>query len=117
VTSAVTPASPQEPLAMLRSAAQYLAAADPTAMAAESQAQAQALIGLEQLDAMQAAARATIVGAFTSAKAYPADGAYSPRSWLMHQTRVTRGAASAHVAWARRAAAHPLVIAALAAGA
>jgi hypothetical protein len=99
---------------MLRSAARYLATADPHAMAAE--AQAQALAGLEQLDAVQAAARASILGAFTAARAYQADGDYSPRSWLMHRTRITRGAASAHLAWARRAAAHPQVIAALAAG-
>jgi hypothetical protein len=99
---------------MLRSAARYLATADPTAMAAESQAQA--LTGLEQLDAMQAAARASILRAFTAARAYQSDGDYSPRSWLMHRTRITRGAAAGHLAWARRAAAHPLVIAALAAG-
>jgi hypothetical protein len=34
----------------------------------------------------------------------------------MHRTRITRGAAAAHLAWARRAAAHPQVVAALAAG-
>jgi hypothetical protein len=72
VSSDLTPASPQEAMAMLRSAARYLATADPTAMAAE--AQAQALTGLEQLDAMQAAARASILGAFTAARAYQSDG-------------------------------------------
>ena len=45
-----------------------------------------------------------------------ADGDYSPRSWLIHRTRITRGAAAGHVAWARRAAAHPQVLAALAEG-
>jgi hypothetical protein len=114
VGSVSTFASPQEALGVLRSAMGYLAAADPTAMAAETQAQA--LAGLEQLDAMQAAARASLLGAFTSAKAYQADGDYSPRSWLMHRTRITRGTASAHLAWTRRAAMHPQVIAALAAG-
>jgi hypothetical protein len=114
VSNAPTPASPAEALAMLRSAARYLATADPHAMAAE--AQAEALTGLEQLDAIQAAARAALLGAFTAARAYQADGDYSPRSWLMHRTRITRGAAAAHLAWAHRAAAHPQVIAALAAG-
>jgi hypothetical protein len=37
-------------------------------------------------------------------------------SWLIHRTGITRGAAVGHSAWARRAAAHPRVIAALAAG-
>ena len=41
---------------------------------------------------------------------------HSPRSWLIHRTRVTKGAAAAHTAWARRASAHPQVAAALAAG-
>jgi Domain of unknown function (DUF222) len=34
----------------------------------------------------------------------------------MHQTGITRGAAAAHTAWARRAAGHRLVLAAMAAG-
>jgi hypothetical protein len=34
----------------------------------------------------------------------------------MHQTQITRGAAAGHTAWARRAAGHRLVLAALAAG-
>jgi hypothetical protein len=107
------PASPGEALAMLESAMGYLAAADPAAMGAD--AQAQALRGLERLDAIQAAARTAILGAFAAGKGYTADGHYSPRSWLIHATRITRAAATAHVAWVRRAAAHPLVQAALAA--
>ncbi|HEX2823664.1 MAG TPA: DUF222 domain-containing protein [Streptosporangiaceae bacterium] len=47
---------------------------------------------------------------------YCEDAAYSPRSWLVHQTRVTRGAASGHLAWVRRARAHPRISAAMAAG-
>jgi hypothetical protein len=45
---------------------------------------------------------------------YSADGDYSPRSWLIHRTKITKGAAAAHLVWARRAAAHPQVLAALA---
>ena len=37
-------------------------------------------------------------------------------SWLIHRTGITRGAAVGHTAWAKRVAAHPRVIAALAAG-
>jgi hypothetical protein len=108
------PASPGEALAMLESAMGYLAAADPAAMGAD--AQAQALRGLERLGAIQAAARTAILGAFTAARGYTADGDHSPRSWLINRTRITRAAATAHVAWVRRAAAHPLVQAALTAG-
>jgi hypothetical protein len=112
--SVPAPASADEALAMLDSAMSYLAAADPAAMGA--QAQARALAGLERLDAAETAARASILGAFTAGRGYAADADYSPRSWLIHRTRITRGAAAGHLAWARRAAAHPLVMAALANG-
>jgi hypothetical protein len=108
------PASTAEALAMLEAVMGYLAAADPAAMPADTQARA--LKGLERLDAVETAARACLLGAFAAAKAYTGDGDYSPRSWLIHRTRITRGAAAGHMAWARRAAAHPQVIAALAAG-
>ena len=54
--------------------------------------------------------------AFTAAQGYAADADYSPASWLIHRTKVTEGAARAHLGWARRAAAHPQVLAALAEG-
>jgi hypothetical protein len=107
-------ASVKEALTMLHAAMGYLIAADATAMAAETQAQA--LMALEQTDAMATAARISILGAFTAGRGYQADAAYSPRSWLMHQTRVTRGVASGHLAWVRRADGHPRFAAALAAG-
>jgi hypothetical protein len=47
---------------------------------------------------------------------YSADADYSARAWLMHRTGMTRGAAAAHTTWANRAGAHPVVVAALAAG-
>ena len=56
---------------MLRSAMSYLAASDATAMAAETQAQC--LLGLEQLDAIETAARAAILAAFTAGQGYAAD--------------------------------------------
>ena len=99
---------------MLRSAMSYLSAADATQLAAETQAQC--LLGLEQLDAIETAARASLLGAFTSGQGYSADADYSPRAWLIHKTRITKGAAVAHTAWIRRAAAHPQVVAALAEG-
>jgi hypothetical protein len=93
----------------------YLSAADATQLAAETQAQC--LLGLEQLDAIETAARASLLGAFTSGQGYSADADYSPRAWLIHKTRITtKDAAVAHTAWVRRAAAHPQVVAALAEG-
>ena len=105
-------ASTHEALGMLRAVMGYLAAADATAMAAE--AQAECLLALEEMDAVTTAARAKVLGAFTAARGYSADGDYSPRSWLIHRTRITKGAAAGHLAWARRAAAHPRIVVALA---
>ena len=92
----------------------YLAAADATAMAAETQAQC--LRALEQVNSMGTAARSSILAAFTAAQGYAADADYSPRAWLIHKTRVTKGAAVAYTAWVRRATAHPQVAAVLAEG-
>jgi hypothetical protein len=89
----------------------YLTAADATAMAAETQAQC--LQVLEQINSMGTAARASILGAFTSGQGYAADADYSPRAWLINRTHITRGAAVAYTAWVRRAAAHPVVAQAL----
>ena len=71
---------------------------------------------LEKAGAMGTAARASILGAFTSAQGYVEDADHSARAWLMHKTRVSRGAAAGHVGWARRVAVHPQIVAALAAG-
>ena len=114
MTSAVPPGSAAEALGMLKSAMGYLATADATAMAADTQAQC--LHALEQVNSMGTAARASILAAFTSGQGYSADADYSPRAWLINRTRVTKGAAVAYTAWARRAAAHPEVAAALAEG-
>jgi hypothetical protein len=97
---------------MLRSAMGYLAAADATAMAAETQAQC--LRALEQLHAIETAARASVLGALAASRAGTAG--FSPRAWLISETGITAGAATGHAAWVRRAAAHPLVTEALAEG-
>jgi len=114
MSGAPSPASAAEALGMLRSAMGYLSAADATAMAAETQAQC--LLALEQMDAIETAARASILAAFTSAQGYSADADYNARAWLINKTRVTKGAANGHLGWVRRAAAHPQVAAALAEG-
>jgi hypothetical protein len=110
--TAASPRSPEEALAMLRSAMGYLAAADATAMAAGTQAQC--LRALEQSHAIETAARASVLGAVATGHR---DGTgFSPRAWLMRETGVSRGAATGHAAWVRRAAAHPQVAEALAEG-
>ncbi|MGH3205587.1 MAG: DUF222 domain-containing protein [Streptosporangiaceae bacterium] len=105
-------ASTREAAGMLRAAMGYLFAADHAALAGE--AQAECLMALEEIDAVKTATRAKVLGAFTAGQGYSADGDYSPRSWLIHRTRITKGAAAVHLAWARRATAHPRVIDALA---
>ncbi len=109
-----TPASTKEALEMVLDGLGYLAASDPTALAAE--AQAECLQVLEQADAIKTAARAWFLGAFTAGQGYAEDADYSPTAWLIHRTKVTKGAARGHLGWARRAVAHPQVVAALAEG-
>ena len=108
------PASASEAMDMVRAGLGYLAAADATAMAAETQARC--LRMLEQANSMGTAARSSILAAFTSGQGYSADADYSPRAWLINRTRVTKGTAVAYTAWVRRAAGHPEVAAVLAAG-
>ena len=108
------PASASEAMEMVRAGLGYLAAADATAMAAETQALC--LRMLEQAHSMGTAARTSVLAAFTAGQGYSADADYSPRAWLINRTKVTKGTAVAHTAWVRRAAAHPEVAAALASG-
>ena len=107
-------ASVKEAAEIVRAGLRFLAAADATQLAAETQAHCLQI--LEQATAMSTAARASLLAAFTSAQGYTADADYSPRAWLIHKTRVTKGTAVAYTAWARRAAAHPQVAAVLAEG-
>jgi len=108
------PASADQATDMVLAGLGYLAAVDPTTLAAE--AQARCLQALERGDAISTAARARILAAFTAGQGYSDDADYSPTSWLIHRTRITKGAARGHLGWARRAASHPKVVAALAEG-
>ena len=107
------PASTAEAREMLRAALGFLHA---NAAEMVTEEQAECLQALEQADSMSTATRALVLGSFISSRGYCADADYSPRSWLIHRTRITKGAATARTAWVRRAAAHPLVAAALAEG-
>jgi hypothetical protein len=108
------PGGAAEALEMLMAALRYLAAADATAMAAGEQARC--LRVLEQATAVGTAARISVLSAFAAGQGYSADADYSPRAWLIHKTGVTKATAVAYTAWTRRAAGHPQVVAALAAG-
>src|ERR1039457_6420166 len=99
---------------LARAGLRYLAAADPTQLTASEQAEC--LHDLERIPAVTTAARASVLGGFTAGKGYCEDADYSPRSWLIHKTRITKGAATGHTAWVRRARAHPRIMAVLAAG-
>jgi len=114
VSTVQPPASTAEALGMLRAALGHLASVDATALTVEEQARC--LRALERSDAVAVAARASVMGVFAAGKGYSADGAYGLRAWLMHQTGITQGAAASHIAWARRAPAHPQVAGAMAAG-
>ena len=78
--------------------------------------QAECLRELEQADAVLTAARAFVLAGFTAGQGYADDADYSARSWLIHHTHITPGAAVGHTAWAKRTGTHPKVLAALAAG-
>ena len=108
-----SPVNTDEAVKMLRAAMGFLYA---NASEMVTEEQTQCLHALEQVNSMSTATRACVLGSFISGQGYAADADYSPRSWLIHRTRISKGAATAHTAWVRRAAAHPLVIAALAEG-
>jgi len=77
---------------------------------------AELLLVLEQADAMTAAARASILGAFTANLGYESDGHGGLVAWLMDRAQATRGRARAQVALGKKLRAHPQVAAAMAAG-
>ena len=112
--STTAPADAREALDMVRAGLGYLAAADAAQLPVVTQAEC--LGELEQDAAALTAARAGMLAAFTAGQGHAGDGDYSAVSWLIHRTGITRGAAVGHSAWAKRAATHPRVLAALAAG-
>jgi hypothetical protein len=112
--STKAPANAREALDMIRAGLGYLTAADAAQFPAATQAEC--LRELEQDAAALTAARAGMLAAFTAGQGPAGDGDDSAVSWLIHRTGITRGAAVGHSAWAKRTAAHPRVLAALAAG-
>ena len=84
-------ASVGEALDMVRAGLGYLAAADTAQLSAATQAEC--LRGLERADSVITAARASVLAGFITGQGYADDAAYSARSWLIHQTHITSGAA------------------------
>jgi len=108
------PAGTSDALDMILAGYRYLAAADPAAMPAADRARC--LQACEQARAAATAAHARVLGAFTAAGDYTADGEYVTRSWLIHRTNISRAAAMAHTAWQHRLAEHPKIARAMTAG-
>ena len=78
--------------------------------------QAECLRGLDQIGSKYTAARSGVLSVFTAQRGFEDDGQHGPRPWLTWQAQVTGAAAGSMVAWARRLAAHPVAMAAMAAG-
>ncbi len=113
-TEPAVPSSTAQALAMLHASLGYLTSCDAAELG--TSVQAEALIGLEQAEAQHTAARAKMLAAFSAQQGHHADGQYGPAAWLRTFTRVTNGAATGAVKWARRLAGHPAIAEALAAG-
>ncbi len=108
------PTSLAEAQAMRRASDSYMAAADPADFTVAEQADA--LIQMEQSNAIATVAQAWFLSAFVSAQGPAADGDASGRTWVLRKTGVTPGCAAGRIGWSRRVRAHPLVAAALAEG-
>jgi Domain of unknown function (DUF222) len=108
------PATAAQATAMAKAALGWLATHDTTQLTTAQQADV--LHGLGQAQSMHTAAQARLLAAFNASDGHEADGHPTARSWLLWQTRLTRGAANGAVGWMRRLAAHPHVAQALAGG-
>ncbi len=111
MTAVMVPANAAEALGMLQAAGTFLADMDAPSMSAG--ALAECLRGLEQADAVQAAARGRMLAAFDTQDGPVADGQRTTRAWLVHTTRVTRGQAAEHKAVQALAQGHAPLLAGL----
>ena len=107
--------SVDEAMDLVRAALGYLAQADVASLPAVTQARL--LREYERAQSQHTAGRVRVLSAFTAQGGYADDGHGGPHPWLAWQTRVTAKAASGVIGWMRCLGAHPLVAAALAAGA
>src|SRR5215469_3491259 len=100
---------------MLNAALGHLSATDWAAVSAR--VQGDVLAGLAGAQARLTAAQAGVLAAFTASAGYEPDGHGSAVQWLMHRTGITKGAARGAVGWEKRLRAHPVIAAAMTAGA
>ena len=105
-------ASTGEAVRVMQDAARYLAGASYQDLPAQTLADV--LAGMERVDAAQAAIRGRAGQVFTGTRAHIDFGQRSLGVWYKNETKVTWPAATAHKAWAKRQAEHPVVMAALA---
>jgi hypothetical protein len=111
----VRPQDAAEALALVSAGLEFLAGDDPAGWS--EGLQADCLRALAVAESRQTAAHARVLSAFSvPGGGLAGDGHRSARVWLCWQTRATKPAAAARVAWMRRLAAHPAIAAALAAG-
>jgi Domain of unknown function (DUF222)/HNH endonuclease len=108
------PSNAADAVAMVQAGLGWLATTDVASLTTIEQADC--LRGLERAASMHIAAQSRVLSAFCAQASHEDDGQGSPRTWLKWQTRVTGGAASGALRWAKRRAAHPAVGDALAAG-
>src|SRR5580692_6144244 len=108
------PSNTADAVAMVQAGLGWLATTDVASLTTIEQADC--LRGLERAASMHIAAQSRVLSAFCAQAGHEDDGQGSPRTWLKWQTRVTGGAASGALRWAKRRAAHPAVGDALAAG-
>ena len=87
-------ATASEAMEMVHAGLAFLASADAAALGAA--VRARLLRDLEEADSVATAVRTSVLGAFGAGQDYTEDGDYSPFSWLLHRTQVTRGTAADH---------------------
>jgi hypothetical protein len=114
MTMMTVPAGEADELDLLQTVMGSLASANAAELAPEEVARR--LRVLEQVDAMGAAARGSLLEAFDAQDGSVADGQRTTRTWLVHCTRVTRGQAAQHRAVQALARGHRTLLAALAEG-
>jgi hypothetical protein len=104
-------ASPRQALAAVRAGLEYLADLDAAELPAETLGET--LQEMEADDAVQAAARGSLMAAFDAKNGHLADGQRTMRAWMVHTCGVTRGQAGEHKAVQAVATGHEVLRAGL----
>ena len=108
-----TPASTKEALEAILGGLGYLAAVDPAALATEAQAEC---LQIWSMPTRSPPPPERGSGRVHRGAGHAEDADYSPTSWLIRRTRITKAAARGHLGWSRRVVTHPQILAAMAEG-